>query len=70
MISENITYGGDTAERFITKLLVDDGVTDRGHRTTLLSPEYTTFGIGIADHSLYGKVCVLEFASSYIDRES
>ncbi|KNC47720.1 allergen V5/Tpx-1 family protein [Thecamonas trahens ATCC 50062] len=65
--AENISYGGESAFRIMAKLLIDDGVPDRGHRATMLDPEYACVGIAVASHPVYNTVAVFEFAAVFED---
>ncbi len=67
-IGEDIAYGARDAREVIANLLVDDGVPDRGHRKSLLNPRWRYVGIACGLHSVYGTMCVLDFASNYRDR--
>ncbi|MFN8578290.1 MAG: CAP domain-containing protein [Candidatus Sericytochromatia bacterium] len=65
--AENIDYGNNIAERIIMSLLIDDGVSSRGHRKTMLSPEYKYVGVAEGTHKAYNYMFVMDFAGSYID---
>ena len=49
----------------MSQLLVDDGVADRGHRQSLLNPAWRFVGIACGGHSVYGGMCVLDFAVGF-----
>jgi len=68
-IGEVISYGPATGREIVIGLLIDDGVSDRGHRTIILNPNFRLVGIAIEDHTAYGNVCVVEFAGDYIRAE-
>lgn len=61
-IGENIAYGNTSARQIVVFLLIDDGVKDRGHRATLLSPDFNLVGVACGSHPVYETMCVLEFA--------
>lgn len=61
---ENIAYGPATAQQVMMSLIVDDGVSDRGHRTNIFSPDWTMAGAGCGPHKGYGSVCVIEYAKA------
>jgi uncharacterized protein YkwD len=65
---EAIAYGPDTAVAVVRGLIVDDGVADRGHRTTIFSPRYQVAGVGCGPHRQYRIMCVIDFAGSLIQR--
>jgi uncharacterized protein YkwD len=67
VVGENLSFASVPAEEVVLLLLVDDGVPDRGHRKTLLNPEFRAIGIACAPHR-YGKVCVMDFAAGFEER--
>jgi uncharacterized protein YkwD len=62
---ENIGYGNGQARRIVTSFLIDDGVTPRGHRKNLLNGTFNFIGVAVGPHSVYGKMCVMNFAGEY-----
>lgn len=42
---ENIQYGNKYARYAVIDLLIDHGVSDRGHRKNILNPNYKEFGV-------------------------
>ena len=64
-IGENIDFGGKTAKDIVLSLIVDDGVTNRGHRANLLSPDFVKTGVACAKHSQWEVCTVLDYASEY-----
>jgi len=69
-IGEIISYGPATGREIVVGLLIDDGVSDRGHRRNILNPNFRLIGIAIEDHPAYGNVCVIEFAADFVITES
>ena len=67
-IGEVISYGARDARDVILGLLVDDGVADRGHRTSVVNPRWRFVGIACGIHARYGIMCVIDFASNFQDR--
>jgi uncharacterized protein YkwD len=66
---ENISFSPiNIAHWHILQWLIDDGVADRGHREALLRPEYRHTGVACGAHRAYGNMCVMEYASDYMDR--
>lgn len=61
-IAENIAYGNSSARQIVIFLLIDDGVKSRGHRTTLLHPDYKTIGVACGSHPRYTTMCVMDFS--------
>ncbi|TAF53513.1 MAG: hypothetical protein EAZ61_06885 [Oscillatoriales cyanobacterium] len=67
---ENISYQYDpvhTAQWHVLMLLVDDGVPDRGHRETLLKPDYQVSGVACGYHAGYDNICVMTYADGYTE---
>lgn len=67
-IAENIAYGGITARQVVIYLLIDDGVSNRGHRTNFLQPDFKTIGVAAGKHPVYGEMYVMDFAGSFIEK--
>lgn len=59
---ENIDYGSTSARAVLVSLIVDDGVANRGHRTAIFSPAWTTAGAGCGPHASIRTVCVINYA--------
>ena len=66
-IAENIAYGGFSAQQIVIYLLIDDGVSNRGHRKTFLHPDYKIIGVATGSHPGYKNMCVMDFAGSFTD---
>lgn len=62
MVAENCFYGPDSPLIIVVELLIDEGVTDLGHRKNILDPNFTHVGIGVEQHKEYGYNCVMSFA--------
>jgi uncharacterized protein YkwD len=67
-VAESITYGDADPTGVISQLVVDDGVRDRGHRATLLDPQWSYTGISCGAHAVYRGMCVLDFAVSFEEK--
>lgn len=63
-VGENIAYGPSTAQDIMINLIVDDGVSSRGHRTNIFRESWGMAGAGCGPHSAYGTVCVINYANS------
>jgi uncharacterized protein YkwD len=61
-IAENIDFGSTKASEIIISLIVDDGVSNRGHRQNIFNPSLKIIGVGLADHTEYEKCTVLDYA--------
>jgi uncharacterized protein YkwD len=64
---ECIDYGMQTARNIIIHLLIDDGVSDRGHRINLLERQYTIVGAAYGPHTIYTTCCVMDFAGGILE---
>ena len=53
-------------EEAVLRLVVDDGVPTRGHRTNIFNDEFKLIGIGLHDHPTYTDLIVLNFAGGII----
>ena len=69
-MGENIEYGSTTAEEIVVNLLVDDGVSTRGHRTNILKPEHFFSGVAYGDHADMEHLCVIIFAQKITESPS
>lgn len=67
-IAENIAYGGNKARQIIIYLLIDDGVSSRGHRKNFLNPDLKTAGVATGAHPLFGTITVIDLAGSFITK--
>ncbi len=68
-IGENISYGCNTAAKIVRGLLIDDGVSNRGHRINTLAPSFRVVGVAIAKHPKYGDACVINLAGSFTEKK-
>ena len=66
---ENISYGSKSGRDIVVQFLVDDGVSNRGHRKNILNKDFSSTGVGYANkHKAYGSVCVITFAGGYAEK--
>lgn len=65
---ENIAFGSKTAKSVIRNLIIDDGVSNRGHRKNILDSKFNNVGFGIGFHSIYDTMVVQDFAKNFIDK--
>ncbi|MCB0478248.1 MAG: CAP domain-containing protein [Crocinitomicaceae bacterium] len=59
--SENCDYGVDDPLEVVIDLLIDEGVSSKGHRKNILDPKVNTIGVGYAPHKTYDVNVVCEF---------
>jgi uncharacterized protein YkwD len=67
-IGENIAYGPFDARLLVIQLIVDDGVSGRGHRKNHFSPAFGTAGVACGPHPDFEGMCVIDFAGSFSQR--
>ena len=49
-------------------LFIDDGVADRGHRSTIMNDDFGVVGNFSGPHKVYGIMTTQDFAGSYINK--
>jgi len=66
-VAENIDYGSSDARKIVISLLIDDGISSRGHRRNILNPLFEYAGVACGEHTKYKGVCVIDFAQKFTD---
>jgi uncharacterized protein YkwD len=64
---ENIDYGVHDARAIVVRLIVDDGVRDRGHRKNIFNRDFHVAGAASGYHAKYGAMCVIDFAGAFVE---
>lgn len=67
-ISENMTFGPASPHDVVAALLIDDGISDRGHRKNILDPDVKVVGISCGPHKSYRVMCDMVHAGGFVDR--
>lgn len=66
-VAENCYYGNISALNVVIALLIDENVSNLGHRKNLLNPVLTKTGVHISAHKTYKKSCVADYSSALAD---
>ena len=61
MVAENCAYGFEDGATIAIQLLIDEGVSNYGHRKNMLSQHYNSIGVSIQTHKKYRNNCVMDF---------
>eukprot|EP01094_Clydonella_sp_ATCC50884_P022699 TRINITY_DN5267_c0_g1_i1.p1 TRINITY_DN5267_c0_g1~~TRINITY_DN5267_c0_g1_i1.p1 ORF type:complete len:256 (+),score=60.69 TRINITY_DN5267_c0_g1_i1:73-768(+) len=67
---ENISYGETDAFRVVARLLIDDGLPKRTHRTFIFKPDFRQVGLAGGAHKKFGSQWVMLLAAEFSDRPS
>jgi len=68
-IGENISYGSKTTRDIILQLIVDDGVSSRGHRENIMNNNFKFCGSAYGYHSKYDVMCVLVYSETNMPKK-
>lgn len=60
-VGENCSYGFDKAIDIVMSLMIDEGISDMGHRKNILSDQFNSVGVAIRPHKNYRINCVIDF---------
>ena len=64
-IGENIAYGTDKGQDIVLQLIVDDGVSSRGHRDNIFNTAYLLMGSGSSKHTNLRSLTVIDYAGGF-----
>ncbi|MDX1654075.1 MAG: CAP domain-containing protein [Candidatus Competibacteraceae bacterium] len=65
-VAENIAFGPVDGRRVVIRLIVDDGVPDRGHRRNIFNDQFNKVGVACEPHdSRLESVCVMVYAGGF-----
>jgi uncharacterized protein YkwD len=64
---ENIDYGQHDARGTVVRLIVDAGVSGRGHRKNIFNSTFRVAGAAAGYHATYGSMCVIDFAGGFVE---
>ena len=67
-IGENMAFGAfrqEDAQMVVMQLVIDDGVSGRGHRNNIFNPKFRAIGVSCGPHARYDVTCVIDYAGSY-----
>jgi uncharacterized protein YkwD len=65
---ENISYGEENAREIVLQLLIDDGVSSRGHRKNIMNPAFGIAGISCGSHKDYRWMATMDMAGGYEEK--
>jgi len=60
--AENCSYATYNGKDAVNQLLIDENVSNLGHRKNILNPKYTKIGVGVDFHPKFEKVIVIDYA--------
>ena len=67
-VGENCSYGYAQAIDIVLSLLIDEGISDKGHRNNILNEGFNSVGVAIRPHKNYRVNCVIDFG--HMDRSN
>jgi uncharacterized protein YkwD len=68
-VGENCDYGRDKALDIVMSLLIDQGISDLGHRKNILNKDYRYVGVSVYPHRKYRVNCVMDFGGERISKK-
>ena len=69
-IGENIAYANfENGYDVILQLIIDDGVSSRGHRDNILNADYTHIGVSCGCHASYTEMCCITYGKDVTEND-
>jgi len=65
VVGENLSYGPDQARRVVMGLIIDDGVSDRGHRHNIFNQEFRYVGVACGPHRIFRTMCAIDYTAHF-----
>ena len=62
---ENLSFGQTTGMDVVCQLLIDDGVSSRGHRTNIFNKVFGVMGSNSGEHKQYKSMCCIDYAGGF-----
>jgi uncharacterized protein YkwD len=69
-LGEDIVYFSRNARDDVIALIIDDGVSTRGHRKNIFQSAFHVIGIGLGPAQNTGTLCIITFAGNYKDKDA
>src|SRR6185436_2045609 len=69
-LGEDIVYFSRNAREDVVALIIDDGVSTRGHRKNIFQPAFHVIGIGLGPAQNTGTLCIITFAGDFKDKDA
>lgn len=66
-IGENVCYALEDPRNVVQQWVIDDGQPNRPHLKSIMSTDFTCVGIAHGPHSAHQSICVVTFATAFID---
>ena len=68
-LGEDIVYFSRAAREDVISLIIDDGISTRGHRKNIFQPNFHVVGIALSAPLKSRTICVITFAGGYKDKD-
>lgn len=63
---ENLSFHCEEAKEVMIQLIVDDGVTNRGHRENIFNPEFNVMGCCTGLHKDFNQMSCIDYAGAFV----